>query len=79
MFFCFFVCFKVLLQPFNYDPNEKNKHKFMVQYMYLNDSEIHLGVNEILNMVIKILFLLMHKNAKKIRLCSILKIKFMKS
>lgn len=40
----------VLLQPFNYDPNEKNKHKFMVQYMYLNDTEMVLGVNEILNM-----------------------------
>lgn len=40
----------VLLQPFNYDPNEKNKHKFMVQYLYLNDQEIQLSVNEILNM-----------------------------
>lgn len=40
----------VLLQPFNYDPNEKNKHKFMVQYLYLNDEEIQLSVNEILNM-----------------------------
>jgi vesicle-associated membrane protein-associated protein A len=24
----------VMLQPFDYDPNEKNKHKFMVQSMY---------------------------------------------
>jgi len=40
----------VLLQPFVYDPNEKNKHKFMVQYLYLNDQEIQLSVNEILNM-----------------------------
>ncbi|CAF0725568.1 unnamed protein product [Brachionus calyciflorus] len=40
----------VLLQPFNYDPNEKNKHKFMVQYMYLNESEMQLSVNDILNM-----------------------------
>jgi vesicle-associated membrane protein-associated protein A len=40
----------VLLQPFNYDPNEKNKHKFMVQYLYLNDEEIQLSVNDILNM-----------------------------
>ncbi|RNA17534.1 vesicle-associated membrane -associated A isoform X1 [Brachionus plicatilis] len=39
----------VLLQPFNYDPNEKNKHKFMVQYMYLNESEMQLSVNDILN------------------------------
>lgn len=40
----------VLLQPFVYDPNEKNKHKFMVQYLYLNDQEIQLAVNDILNM-----------------------------
>lgn len=40
----------VLLQPFNYDPNEKNKHKFMVQYVYLNDAEMSLTVNDILNM-----------------------------
>lgn len=40
----------VLLQPFQYDPNEKNKHKFMVQYLYLNDEEIQLSVNDILNM-----------------------------
>lgn len=40
----------VLLQPFTYDPTEKNKHKFMVQYMYLNDQEIQLQVNDILNM-----------------------------
>jgi len=40
----------VLLQPFNYDPNEKNKHKFMVQYLYLNDEEIQMSVNDILTM-----------------------------
>lgn len=40
----------VLLQPFQYDPNEKNKHKFMVQYLYLNNEEIQLSVNDILNM-----------------------------
>lgn len=28
--FCFFL---VMLQPFDYDPNEKSKHKFMVQSM----------------------------------------------
>lgn len=26
-----------MLQPFDYDPNEKNKHKFMVQSMYAPD------------------------------------------
>lgn len=40
----------VLLQPFNYDPNEKNKHKFMVQYLYLSEEEMQLSVNDILNM-----------------------------
>lgn len=24
----------VMLQPFDYDPNEKSKHKFMVQSMF---------------------------------------------
>lgn len=41
----------MLLQPFIYDPNEKNKHKFMVQYMYLNENEMQYSVNDILNMV----------------------------
>lgn len=40
----------VLLQPFNYDPNEKNKHKFMVQYLYLTEQEMQLDVNDILNL-----------------------------
>ena len=42
---------EVLLQPFTYDPSEKNKHKFMVQYLYLNDEEMQLTVNDILNLV----------------------------
>lgn len=29
----FFFCISVMLQPFDYDPNEKSKHKFMVQSM----------------------------------------------
>lgn len=28
-----FLCTPVMLQPFDYDPNEKSKHKFMVQSM----------------------------------------------
>lgn len=28
-----------MLQPFNYDPAEKNKHKFMVQTMFLPEEE----------------------------------------
>jgi len=30
----------VMLQPFDYDPNEKNKHKFMVQTMFAPEGEI---------------------------------------
>ncbi|XP_052816077.1 vesicle-associated membrane protein/synaptobrevin-binding protein-like isoform X2 [Mya arenaria] len=30
----------VMLQPFEYDPNEKNKHKFMVQTMFAPDGKI---------------------------------------
>jgi hypothetical protein len=30
----------VMLQPFEYDPTEKNKHKFMVQSMYAPDGKI---------------------------------------
>lgn len=29
-----------MLQPFEYDPNEKNKHKFMVQTMFAPDGKI---------------------------------------
>lgn len=28
------LSFAVMLQPFDYDPNEKNKHKFMVQTIF---------------------------------------------
>lgn len=28
---CFICVSAVMLQPFDYDPNEKSKHKFMVQ------------------------------------------------
>jgi len=31
----------VSLQPFDYDPTEKNKHKFMVQSMFAPDGEIN--------------------------------------
>lgn len=31
MAFICLLCFTVMLQPFDYDPNEKSKHKFMVQ------------------------------------------------
>uniref|UniRef100_A0A0B6ZV22 MSP domain-containing protein n=1 Tax=Arion vulgaris TaxID=1028688 RepID=A0A0B6ZV22_9EUPU len=31
------IAVAVMLQPFDYDPNEKNKHKFMVQSMYAPD------------------------------------------
>ena len=29
----------VSLQPFDYDPTDKNKHKFMVQSMFAPDGE----------------------------------------
>lgn len=32
----------VSLQPFDFDPNEKNKHKFMVQTMIAPDGDINL-------------------------------------
>jgi hypothetical protein len=32
--------FSVSLQPFEYDPLEKNKHKFMVQSMFAPEGEI---------------------------------------
>jgi len=31
----------VMLQPFDYDPNEKNKHKFMVQSMFAPEGDIN--------------------------------------
>lgn len=34
--------FSVSLQPFDFDPNEKNKHKFMVQTMIAPDGEINM-------------------------------------
>lgn len=32
------IAVAVMLQPFSYDPNERNKHKFMVQSMYAPDN-----------------------------------------
>ncbi|XP_022255683.1 vesicle-associated membrane protein-associated protein A-like isoform X3 [Limulus polyphemus] len=32
----------VMLQPFDYDPNEKHKHKFMVQTMFAPEGEVNL-------------------------------------
>lgn len=34
------VSVAVMLQPFDYDPNEKNKHKFMVQTMFAPDGNV---------------------------------------
>jgi hypothetical protein len=41
------------LQPFSHDPNEKLKHKFMVQYLYLNEEESKRDASDILNGVNK--------------------------
>ncbi|XP_054719441.1 vesicle-associated membrane protein-associated protein B-like isoform X2 [Uloborus diversus] len=32
----------VMLQPFDYNPNEKNKHKFMVQTMIVPDGDVNI-------------------------------------
>ena len=40
---CVCVCvydILVMLQPFEYDPSEKNKHKFMVQSMFAPDGKV---------------------------------------
>lgn len=34
----------VMLQPFDYNPNEKNKHKFMVQTMIVPEGDVNLDV-----------------------------------
>lgn len=39
-YFC--AHFAVMLQPFSYDPNEKNRHKFMVQTLYAPEEEFDL-------------------------------------
>lgn len=36
------VSVAVMLQPFDYDPHEKNKHKFMVQSLFAGEGEINL-------------------------------------
>jgi len=36
------VSVAVMLQPFDYDPHEKNKHKFMVQSLYAPEGEVNL-------------------------------------
>ena len=33
-----FIFVSVMLQPFDYDPTEKNKHKFMVQTLFAPDN-----------------------------------------
>ena len=36
-----YLCFPVSLQPFEYDPQEKNRHKFMVQAMFAPEGDIN--------------------------------------
>ncbi|KAK8728491.1 hypothetical protein OTU49_008978 [Cherax quadricarinatus] len=36
------VSVAVMLQPFDYDPHEKNKHKFMVQSLFAGEGEVNL-------------------------------------
>lgn len=43
LFYCVNVClFLVCLQPFIFDPAEKNKHKFMVQTVFAPEGEVNL-------------------------------------
>lgn len=46
------LSFAVMLQPFDYDPNEKNKHKFMVQTIFAppNTSDMDLLVSPFLTL-----------------------------
>ena len=37
----FLIFFPVSLQPFDYDPQEKNRHKFMVQAMYAPEGDFN--------------------------------------
>ena len=39
-FILFYFLFTVMLQPFEYDPKEKSKHKFMVQTMFAPEGQI---------------------------------------
>lgn len=53
----------VMLQPFDYDPQEKNKHKFMVQTMFAPDGPIEsqeqlVSVSKIITNYIKSTFCL---------------------
>lgn len=36
-----FTRFQVMLQPFEYDPQERNKHKFMVQSVFAPEGAIN--------------------------------------
>lgn len=38
------VSVAVMLQPFDYDPHEKNKHKFMVQSLFAPEGEVNLDL-----------------------------------
>ena len=37
---CWSCVIAVMLQPFEYDPKEKSKHKFMVQTMFAPEEEV---------------------------------------
>lgn len=50
-----FLFCTVMLQPFDYDPNEKSKHKFMVQTIFAppstSDMEAVVSKHIIMNML----------------------------
>jgi hypothetical protein len=64
------VQISVSLQPFEYDPNEKNKHKFMVQSMFAPDGDINqdtlwkeTDANQLMDSKLKCVFVLPEENS----------------
>lgn len=53
------LSFAVMLQPFDYDPNEKNKHKFMVQTIFAppNTSDMESLVSLVFFFTLSVAFL----------------------
>lgn len=48
----------VCLQPFEFDPTEKNKHKFMVQTVIAPEGD----TDDFVNDVVRVIFVLIFKN-----------------
>lgn len=55
----YFLFFLVCLQPFEFDPNEKNRHKFMVQSLVAPEGEFN--VEQVVSEFFFLLFLSSNK------------------